>query len=136
MLIKKNDHLERANRKSEIIHLIEDYKNQQKLDKETYEAKCKADLKASKLQFEKDMEIKSRLKVMHDDYLSYKKNIMKKREEEFKIKKAEMDIKMEEAKKKRREEHNILLVEREKKEKEEAARNLEKESNCFLKLTY
>lgn len=128
MLIKKYDHLERAYRKSEIDRLMEDYENQQKLDKENYDAKCKADLEGSRLQYEKDMEIKSRLKVMHEDYLSYKSGIMKKREEAFKIKKAEMDKKLEEAKKKRVEEHKILLAENEKKEKEEAAKKAEKES--------
>ena len=128
MLIKKLDHLERAYRKSELSHLQDDYQTQQKLDRENYEAKCKADLEASKVQHKKDMEIKSRLKEMHDDYLSYRNEKMKKREEEFRIKKAEMDAKLEEAKKKRIEEHKRLRKERE----EEAARRLERESILFF----
>jgi translation initiation factor 3 subunit A len=128
MLIKRYDHIERAYRKTEINRLLEDYENQKKLDKENFQAKCKADIESSKQQYEKDMEMKNRLKVMHADYLSYKSGIMKKREEAFKIKKAEMDKKLEEAKKKRIEEYTVLRLEQEKKKEEEAAVKAEQES--------
>jgi translation initiation factor 3 subunit A len=131
MLIKRYDHIERAYRKTEIDRLLKEYENQQKHDKENFELKCKADLENSKLQYEKDMEIKSRLKIMHADYLSYKSGIMNKREEAFKIKKAEMDKKLEDAKKKRIDEYKFLRLEQEKKEKEEATKNAEIESNVI-----
>lgn len=134
MLMKRFDHLERAYRKSEITRLIEDYEKQQKMDRVNYEAKCKADLEGSRLQYEKDMEIKGRLKTMHEDYLSYKNGIMTKREAEFNIKKDEMDKKLEEAKRKRIEEYKFSLMEREKKTKEEEAKKLEIESKYCSEL--
>lgn len=98
LLVKKADHIERAYRKEEIKLLAKDYEDQQKIDLAYHTAIEKAQLEAAKLQYDKDMQAKTRLKDMLGDYKAFKSTLLKKKEEELKAKKVEAAQKLKEAK--------------------------------------
>ncbi|KAF4622265.1 hypothetical protein D9613_009488 [Agrocybe pediades] len=125
---KRIDHLERAYRKEERPLLAEDYQNQQKTDRETFEAIQKARREAALKQHQEDLATKARLSRMLGDYQARREVVIAKKSEEFAKKKEAARKKIEEEKEKRRkavmkarEEERIRL------EKEEQAR-MEKEA--------
>jgi translation initiation factor 3 subunit A len=77
---KRLDHTERAFRKEEIPLLDEDYKQQQKMDRETYDLKNKAIVEAAKAKYERDMIMKERVTRMFDDFQAYRAQLVEERD--------------------------------------------------------
>ena len=127
IIAKRIDHTERAYRKEEQPLLVEDYQNQQVIDRETFEAIQRARLELAKKTHQDDLETKARLTRLLGDYHARKEVIIAKKGEEFAAKKAVAEKKIREEKEKRT---KRILMEREeaeaKAEKEEQAR-LERE---------
>ncbi|KAI8076911.1 uncharacterized protein BX664DRAFT_344226 [Halteromyces radiatus] len=74
-IAKRLDHTERAFRKEEIPLLDKDYERQQKQDKAFYEAARKMELATAKETHEHNMQVKSRLARMYDDFSSYRNKL-------------------------------------------------------------
>lgn len=100
---KRIDHLERAYRKDERPLLAKDYEIQQANDRETFEAMQNARIENSKIAHQQDLESKKRLSRMLDVYNARKEEILEKRGEEFKKRRAAAQAKIEQEKAKRRE---------------------------------
>ena len=128
IISKRIDHTERAYRKEEQPLLAEDYQNQQLTDRETFDAIQQARRELSRQTHQDDLETKTRLTRLLDDYHARKEVIVAKKKEEFAAKKAAAEKKIKEEKEKRL---KAVLKAREeekaRKEKEEQAR-LQKEA--------
>ncbi|CAO3578292.1 unnamed protein product [Absidia cylindrospora] len=74
-IAKRLDHTERAFRKEEIPLLDKDYERQQKQDKAFYEAARKMELATAKETYQHNMQVKSRLGRIFDDYSSYRNKL-------------------------------------------------------------
>ena len=123
IVAKRIDHTERAYRREELPLLAEDYKNQQKTDRETFEAIQQARRELSRQSHQADLETKTRLTRLLGDYHARKEVMIAKKQEEFVTKKAAADRKIKEEKEKRLK--SVLKAreeEKAKKEKEEQAR--------------
>ncbi|KAG8883428.1 eukaryotic translation initiation factor 3 subunit A [Tulasnella sp. 332] len=107
---RRIDHTERAFRKEEKSLLAEDYAHQQETDKKTYEAHRKATLDMAKQQHKENIEAKTRLRRMMEDYRHARTEIAGKREEELKVKREQAQQKMQAEKTKRR---TLILKQRE-----------------------
>jgi translation initiation factor 3 subunit A len=128
IISKRIDHTERAYRKEEQPLLAEDYQNQQMTDRETFESIQQARRELSRQTHQDDLETKSRLRRLLDDYHARKDVIIAKKKEEFAAKKAAAEKKIKEEKEKRLK--SVLKAreeEKAKREKEEQLR-LQKEA--------
>ena len=139
LLVKKADHLERACRKEEIKLLDKDYQYQKKIDMAYHDAISKAKLEASKLQYEKDIDLKKRLQPMLEDCRGFKASLLGEYEQDYKTRKELAAKKLEQAKQERIKEYRKareaeiarkLAHEKEQQLLEEQAK-AEAESNCF-----
>ncbi|ORZ25308.1 hypothetical protein BCR42DRAFT_340275 [Absidia repens] len=74
-IAKRLDHTERAFRKEEIPLLDKDYERQQKQDKAFYEAARKMELATAKETYQHNMQVKTRLGRIFDDYSSYRNKL-------------------------------------------------------------
>ncbi|KAI7897408.1 uncharacterized protein EV154DRAFT_597758 [Mucor mucedo] len=126
---KRIDHTERAFRQEEIPLLEKDYEVQQKTDKAFYEAAKKAELAASKAQFEENMKLKARLSRILGDYKTYKSKIEQERKAATDAKRKAADEAIAKEKAERialwREKREKLLKLREQEEIEERRREQE-----------
>ncbi|KAI8927701.1 hypothetical protein BC831DRAFT_451295 [Entophlyctis helioformis] len=98
---KRIDHLERAFRKEEIPLLHQDYKDQQKYDREAFEAGRAARLEAVRAKHVADMALKARFARMVEDQQALRDDLQAKRDAEFKAIKKEAERKLAAAKEKR-----------------------------------
>jgi len=119
---KRIDHIERAYRKEERPLLAEDYAIQQKTDRETFDAIQKARLRSAREAHEADLDTKSRLSRMLEDYHARRETIISKKGEEF-ARKKELAVRRinEEKEKRRKAVFKLREEEKIKKEKEEEA---------------
>ncbi|KAF8346435.1 translation initiation factor eIF3a [Amanita rubescens] len=133
---KRIDHIERAYRKEEHPLLAQDYEQQQKADRETFEASQKARKESSKTTHQEDLATKVRLARMMNDFSARKEVLLAKKGEEFAKRKEAARKKIEEEKEKKRkavvkaweeEKHRQEEEERRKREKEEEEQRLEEE---------
>jgi translation initiation factor 3 subunit A len=134
---KRIDHIERAYRKEEHPLLAQDYEQQQKADRETFEASQKARKESSKTAHQEDLATKVRLARMMNDFSARKEVLLAKKGEEFAKRKEAARKKIEEEKEKKRkavvkaweeEKHRQEEEERRKREVEEEERRLEEGS--------
>ena len=133
IIAKRVDHLERAFRKEERPQLGQDYEEQQKSDRETFEVYQKARQEAAWRDHQEKMVAKSRLARMKGDYEVRKEVLTAKKAADFAKRKEVAFKKMEDEKAKRRaavfktREEERLRLEREEKvrrEKEEEERRI------------
>jgi len=136
---KRIDHLERAFRKEERPLLAEDYQNQQKTDKETFESIQKARREASLAEHQEDLATKARLSRMLDDYRTRREVIIAKKGEEFAKKKEIAAKKIADEKEKRRktvlkarEDERIRLEKEEKLRREREAEEARKAAGMSI----
>jgi translation initiation factor 3 subunit A len=134
IIAKRVDHIERAYRKEERPLLARDYEQQQKNDRETFEALQRARKEAARVAHQEDMATKARLSRMLGDYESRREAIFAKKAADFAKRKEVAHKKIEEEKAKRRnavlkarEEERLRLEAEQQREREkaEAARRKE-----------
>jgi translation initiation factor 3 subunit A len=101
IISKRIDHTERAYRKEEQPLLTEDYQNQQKTDREAFEAIQQARRDLARQTHQDDLETKTRLTRLLGDYHARREVLIAKRREEFTAKKAAAAKKIKEEKEKR-----------------------------------
>jgi len=135
VIAKRIDHLERGFRKEERPLLAQDYENQQKTDKETFESIQRARREAARQAHQDDLTTKARLARMMGDYLVRKEVLLRKKDDEYakRIEAANKKV-MEEKEKRRRmvmkerEEERIKKEEEERVKREEEAEEARKEA--------
>lgn len=133
IISKRIDHIERAYRKEERPLLALDYENQQKTDKETFEAIQKARLESAKQAHQEDLSTKARLSRMLPDYQARREALISKKGEEYsKMLEAAKKKIADEKEKKRKAVIKQREEERAKKEKEEQARRLQEAEEARL----
>ncbi|KAH9475063.1 Eukaryotic translation initiation factor 3 subunit A [Psilocybe cubensis] len=115
---KRIDHIERAYRKEERSLLAQDYEQQQKTDKETFENIQKSRLEAAYRAHQEDLQTKARLSRMLGDYKERRQVVIEKKGEEFKRKLEAAQRKIAEEKEKRRKQ---VMKAREEEAKRQAA---------------
>lgn len=134
VIAKRVDHQVRAYRKEEAPLLAEDYEQQQKVDKDTFEALQKSQKEAAENAHKSDVETKARLSRMLDDYSQRKTAIMARKGEDYakRIDASQRKIAEEKAKRKKavlqaREDDRKRLEEQERlqREREQEAKRLE-----------
>lgn len=123
VISKRIDHVERSFRKQERPLLAQDYENQQKTDKETFEAIQRARQEAARQSHREDLATKERLARVMDDFIAWREVLLKKKGEEHAKKLEIAKRKISEEKEKRRKAvMKQREEERERREKEEQAR--------------
>ncbi|RDB22084.1 Eukaryotic translation initiation factor 3 subunit A [Hypsizygus marmoreus] len=123
IVAKRVDHIERAYRKEERPLLAKDYEEQQKEDRQTFEAIQRLRRQDSKLEHEENMATKARLARMRGDYEARREALVERKASEFAHRQEVAHRKIEEEKTKRR---NAVVKAREEEkarlEREEKAR--------------
>lgn len=134
VIAKRVDHQVRAYRKEEAPLLAQDYEQQQKVDRETFEALQKSQKESAETAHKNDVETKARLARMMDDYSQRKTAIMARKGEDYakKVDASKRKIAEEKDKRKKsvlqaREEERKRLEEQERiqREQEQEAKRLE-----------
>jgi translation initiation factor 3 subunit A len=101
-ITKRIDHLERAFRKEERPLLADDYQQQQADDKKTFEELQRARVEGARTEHEQNLETKTRLARMMDDYRARLDAVAAQRGDELTKKREKAFRKIEEEKAKRR----------------------------------
>jgi len=83
VIAKRIDHLERGFRKEERPLLAQDYENQQKTDKETFDSIQRARREAARQAHQDDLVTKARLARMMGDYIARKEVLLRKKDDEY-----------------------------------------------------
>jgi translation initiation factor 3 subunit A len=133
------DHVERAYRKEERPLLAKDYEAQQENDRLTFEALQKARIESSRQQHQLNLETKTRLSRMLDDFEKTKDEISERRGKEYAEKQREASEKLREAKIKRtdtvrkaREEEDARKEAEEQERREREEEEARREAGVFL----
>jgi len=125
---KRIDHIERAYRKEERPLLAQDYAEQQATDRAIFEALQRSRIEGTRKAFEADMATKKRLSRMMQDYQQRKEVIVARRGEEYKLKLAESQRRIEEEKEQRRAAHRKAREEKERRRQEDERIRREQEA--------
>jgi translation initiation factor 3 subunit A len=125
---KRIDHLERAYRREEIKHLVDDYAAQRERDLKAYEQSRDETLRNAEEKHKEDLALKHRLSRLVPKYEEFKKDIERQRQAEFEKRRKAAEKELEAKKEQRRREvREQRAAERRRAQEEERRRQEEEE---------